>query len=233
MTTLMTRLRSFPHWVAVGFGVMGLIIVAISQCESRRSGVWKRERDIADSTAKAEQRRRANVERVATSALARADTLAVRIHTLTRDADAAAQRAARAAQDARRAFGARDAAIAALAGAGDIRDSVTALLSKSTADDSVIAAQDDVIRARNAESIALRTALDSAAVARATLTAALDSTSAQLRRHGALVQQLQTVIRTAPGRGRFSTVAVTVGAGFCAPNTFCVGAIAGPSIRLF
>jgi hypothetical protein len=36
MTTLLTRLRSFPHWVAVGFLGMAVVMLTLTQCERRR-----------------------------------------------------------------------------------------------------------------------------------------------------------------------------------------------------
>ena len=185
--------KLWPWLVALGCVLVGASLV-------RTTTIANEHARVADSTAKVEQRRRLQTENDAARARARADSLTTIVAGLTRVADSAAARAAVATREARRATNAREAAIAALHAAAGLQDSVTALIAKSTADDSVIDAQTRVIAAKSDEVGALRTGLDSAAAIRFTLVTALDSARVQLARDGRIVEQLQRALKQAhPG----------------------------------
>jgi hypothetical protein len=216
--------------VGVGAVVIGLALWSLVSA-IRSNAVWKEKARVADSTAKVEQKNSARVQSEARVARALAQSLGLSVERLTHKADSVAAVAREATRDAQRAQVSRNAAIKALARSSSTLDSMTALVSKSTADDSVIAAQERALAARRVETDSLRQAVVESERARAVLTPAVDSLSTQLVRSGRVIEQLQSVVKSArPSAGRRLTPYLEALAALSAPSTYV--ARAGLELRL-
>jgi hypothetical protein len=228
------------HPLALAAVAVGVLVVAATAVVSvRRNAVWRERAHVADSTAKAAQRDRARILQRGAADSALAASLGISVVRLTDQANRAAHVAAEATFDAQGYRKARDAAIARLRRTATPSDSIAALVAEAAASDSLIASQQDVIAAKDRETTALRSAVDSGTAARVVLASALDSARAQLRRDGAVIQSLQSVVRAArpASAPRFAKLALTAGVGACASPGLtlrpCAFVGAGPSIRIF
>lgn len=185
----MKYLRYWP-WLA------GAILLLVAVSAIRSTATANERARVADSTAKATQKDRARVDKDIANARVMVAALGAAVNRLKADADSSRAKALRATRATERANTSRDSAIVALRGSATAGDSLSALLAKSSADDSVIAGQATVIDAKSAEVTLLRSALDSTDSAAKLLFSAVDSARVQLRRDGVVIQQLQTALRT-------------------------------------